>query len=437
MLHILRSIAARLRTAKSHLFAHSKSLFAVGVKINGAVLSFLVTFILARVSGAVVTGYYAMALVTLNMVVTVAIMGLDLIVVRIIAGELRVGRPDLAWAGLRDVMRLVGAASLVLSVMLFVLAGYAPEIGVDPGTIRTIAPAVFGSAMLRIAVVALRAKGSILFSQFLDSAHNFTLVIGLAAYLFLTNMGFISSTTVALFYTASVYLSMFIAWTDFFRRTKGWERGAINEHPLVGASWKILVTSSCISLTGWVNLALLGALLGSAEVGAFRVATQIIMTIQIMTATLSNISAPQIAAHFRVKDLDGAWRVYRQTAMLMILAASLPSAACLLLPELLLEIFGPEFTVAASALMIMALGQIVSAAVGPMGTMTVMSGNETLSMRIAISFLIIAAILTAILTPLLGLVGTAIAGSAATIGRSLTTVAILRRRLKNYASSAS
>ena len=423
---------ARIVWAKDRAFANAESFFAVGIKINGAVLSFLVTFAIARISGATVTGYYAMALVTVNMVATVGIIGLDLILVRVVAGELRMGRRDLAWAGLRDVTRLVASFSFLLSVLVFFLADYASEVGVDNATMRAIAPAILANTLLRIAVVSLRADGSILFSQFLDSAHNITLVLVLGLYILASGTDFISAATLAMFYTGVMYLSAIVGWVSLLRRTRTWERGAVNTHPLLKASWKVLVTGTGQALTAWVIYAQLGALVGSEEVGAYRVAGQIVMTIQLMTVTLSGISAPEIAGHFRAGDVEGAWRTYKKTTILMIVAASVPSLVCLLAPHLLLSIFGPEFVIAASALMIMALGQIVSAAVGPMGTMSVMSGNEMLSMKLSILFLILAGGFAALIIPIYGLVGAAIASATATIGRSLLTAIVLRKKLANY-----
>lgn len=431
----MRFLAAQSLRATSLVGQHAKSLFAVGIKINGAVFSFLVTFLIARASGATVTGYYSMALVTVNMAATIGIIGLDLILIRVVAGELRVGRPDLAWAGLRRVSLMVGSASLVLSILLFALAGYGPEIGVNVETVRAASPAVFAVAMLRISVVSLRAHGSILLSQFLDSAHNFTLVLLLGAYLWFNDFGFVRGQTLAIFYTSVVYLSAIVGWTFLYRRTRHWERGAKNEHPLLGASWKILLTTASQALTAWVILAQVGAMLGAEEVGAYRTAAQIVTTIQLMTTTLSNISAPEIAGHFRARDLKGAWRTYKQTTILMILAAGVPATICLLMPQVLLGIFGPEFVIAASALMIMALGQVVSAAAGPMGTMTVMSGNEDLSMILAIVFLFVSAGLAALLVPPFGMVGAATAGATATISRNIITVLILRRRLRHYVAA--
>ncbi len=432
MKKVRRSLLAQLIWAKDRAFANAESFYAVGIKINGAVLSFLVTFAIARISGATVTGYYAMALVTVNMVATVGLIGLDLILIRVVAGELRMGRRDLAWAGLRDISRMVGFFSFVLSVLVFVLADFAPEVGVDSATMRAIAPAILANTLLRIAVVSLRADGSILFSQFLDSAHNITLVLVLGVYILASGTDFVSAATLALFYTGVLYFSMIVGWVSLLKRTRTWERGGVNTHPLLKSSWKVLVTGTCQAMTSWVIYAQLGALVGSGEVGAYRVAGQIVMTIQLMTVTLSGISAPEIAGHFRAGDLKGAWRTYRKTTILMIIAASVPSLICLLAPKLLLSIFGPEFVIAASALMIMALGSITSAAVGPMGTMTVMSGNEVLSMNLSILFLILAAAFAALLIPLFGLVGAAIASAIATIGRSLLTVIVLRKKLESY-----
>ena len=402
---------------------------ALMMKLAGAFLSFLIIFLVARSSGASVTGDYAMAVLTANMSSLLAMLGLDQIVTRAIGGDLREKRPDLARAALFATVRIVAPLSVVLAMALFIAAPLATSINASPAAMRAVAVAVFAYPMLRISVVSLRANGSILWSQFFDAAHNI-LILAAVVLLLVSHPMPIGAALLAGIYSAALLAMMAAAWAVLLYQIRDWPAGAKNRVRLLGNSWPLLIAGFCQASTAWIIFAIIGAWLNSAEVGAYRVVGQVVTIIALMLTTIEALVSPDLAGDFRVNDVKGAWRRHRKASYLMLLAAAGPVLACMLAPKYILHMFGAEFVSAAGALMVLSGAQIVNVLTGPIGSVMVMSGHERLSLVLSICALIISVTACALLVPVLGLIGAAMASASALVLRNILAYAIMRRKLR-------
>lgn len=401
---------------------------AIVIKLGSAFFSFVIVFIVARESGAAVTGDYAIALATSQLLALVAVLGLDQILTRAIGGDLREGRPDLARAALMAVVPPVGLVAGALAIITYVAAPLATFIDAPPAAMRAVALSVFAFPLLRIAVVSLRAAGALLVSQILDGAHSLLMLSVIGCLVVIGDVP-IDAVLLAALYSGAVVLSMVLAWALLRQRTRSWPKGAENTSPLLSRSWPVLLSAVGHSFTNWFVLAAVGAIMVSADVGAFRVANQIVLLIAMMVATVETLVNPQLAGDFRAGDIAGAWRRHRRTSFIMLLAAAAPVALCLLFPRTILSLFGPEFAGASTALMILAGGQLANIATGPIGGIMIMSGHERLSLQLSMIGLVIAVALCVTLVPSVGLVGAASAIAVAMIARNAIAYIVMRRRL--------
>ena len=327
------------------------------------------------------------------------------------------------------VVRRVLPFSVLLAIVAYFAAPLATTIDAQPSSIRAIAISVIAFPLLRIAVVSLRASGSMLWSQFFDGAHSVLMLSSIACLLLLGDVA-IDAFLLAALYSAAVTASMGLAWALLRHRTRDWPGGANNTAPMLERSWQILIAAVGHSFTTWFVLAFVGAILDSESVGAYRVANQIVLLIAMMVATVEALVNPQLAGDFRAGDIAGAWKRHRRTTIVMLLASAPPVALCLAFSEPILALFGPKFPVAATALVLLAIGQLINVLTGPIGGIMVMSGNERLSLQLSILGLIVAVALCFALIPVWGLAGAAIATAAAMVMRNITAYVVMRRRLR-------
>jgi O-antigen/teichoic acid export membrane protein len=411
------------------------TVFALLLKSVGAVGSFVITFVIARLYGASASGEYALAVQTALTASTFALLGLDQITVRTAAGDLREHRPDLARAAILQAARTVAATSIIGAGILLVLAPWSAVIGTRWQVIALAGLALLNLPLLRIAVSGLRAAGRIVHSQLIDgpvqSGALALMILGTT----ITGVR-LRSESILLLYVASLTISCAFGWAMLARATRDWPRGYRNRHASPGTvGWGVMLTVGTHMLTGWILLAQVGAHSGLAEVGAFRVALQIVTMITMIITTVESIVNPRYAGDFRMGQFAIARRRHRQATLMLVAAAGPPVAIGLIFPQQLLALFGPEFPVATNALRILVLGQAVNILTGPIGGMLLMAGRERISLLLAVISLLLAASLTAWLTPLISVAGAATGYTAALIFRNVAAYIIVFRWLPKESSS--
>lgn len=406
--------------------ARGEFLLAVALKLAGAGASFVITFVLARVLGATGTGHYALAIATITTVSQIALLNLDQIAVRTVGGDVREGAWEAARLAIRQVALWVGGASVLFAALIATSGSLAPRIGLPAELVLPIAVAVLIFPLLRIAFAGLRAVNHVLLSQLFDGP----LYSGLLALLAIATWAFVwplKADDFVLAYVAAIALSAAVGWLCLISVMRRWPSGGQGGRPVRPlAGWKIFLTVSAHVLTEWVVLAQLGAAGSGAEVGAFRAAYQIVLLLALVVITVENIEGPKYAGNFRQGDLVGARRRHRRATLAMLAVGGLPITICVLFAEPILRLFGNEFVVAAPALRIMALAQVVNIATGPVGALLIMAKRERISLFLGLLSLAIAAGLGALLIPRLGPAGAAWAYAAALASRNLISYAVMQ-----------
>jgi O-antigen/teichoic acid export membrane protein len=183
-------------------------------------------------------------------------------------------------------------------------------------------------------------------------------------------------------------------------------------------------------LLDWVVLVSLSANRSTFEVGQFRTAWQIAGLIMLLVTTFDTVAGPRIAAAYRVRDIATIRRIMRQQVGTMSLL-SLPLFVLTLgFPEWVLGLFGPNFVGGATALRILALGQLINILAGPIGVVLLMTGNERQSLYVSVISLAMLAVCCFTLIPAYGLNGAAMTTTLIIAARTLTSVAMVRRLLR-------
>jgi O-antigen/teichoic acid export membrane protein len=197
-------------------------------------------------------------------------------------------------------------------------------------------------------------------------------------------------------------------------------------------SFSMVSWLSALAATGliWADTLLLGHLTGADDVGVYNVATRLVMLAVFVMAPINAAFAPHMAHLHHTGQTTDLARTYGM-ATSWILRLSMPAFVMLLVfAKDLLRFFGPEFRVGATVTIVLALGQLVSAAAGPCGTVLSMSGHVGLNMADNVGVLVANVLLNLWLIPEHGTVGAAIAWSASLITVNLIKLAQVRYVLR-------
>lgn len=148
------------------------------------------------------------------------------------------------------------------------------------------------------------------------------------------------------------------------------------------------------------------------QAGVYSAAARI-STLQttILTAMLS-IASPMMADLFARKDIDTLKFIYRQITR-WVLIFSLPIFLTIVfIPDEIMSLFGEEFIGGGQILVILAVGQLINTATGPVGKLMEMMGKQDVTLVALIIVAIANFVLNIWLIPIYAAVGAAIATSA-------------------------
>ena len=431
---LIRRIVTFYPDARQHLAASAPVIGSLAVKFGGAGLSFLATLLIARLYGATVAGSYALAVQTTLTASAIALFGNDQLMVRRVAGDFQLGRKDLARGALSHAVRVVGVASVVLAAVLVLLSPFAGAIGAQPITIALSGAGVLVFPLLCVAVGLLRVAGRVVISQFFYGCLQSLLLVLLLAGMELTAWQH-NATSVVLAYIVSMVLTSLAGLWLMRRIVSGWPEASAKSKHGVWESRDIGLTAGIHLLTNWAVLALAGALLGLADVGAFRICLQILTIITMIVATVETIVAPGFAAAFRAGDMAGVRRRHLRATALLAAFAGPPILLCIVFARPILALFGPEFVGAALALQVLAAGQAANVLTGPVGAMLIMGSAERMALIVGVVGLVLSVVLMWALAPNYGLAGAAVAYTAAVIVRNLASFVAVRRRVTGLQSA--
>lgn len=126
------------------------------------------------------------------------------------------------------------------------------------------------------------------------------------------------------------------------------------------------------------DMVMLGIMENMEVVGVYGAASRLAGMSVFVSAAITTIAAPLLSSAYHSKQL-GEFRLVLRKSIMWSSMTGVPLLAIMLLwPEMILRCFGDDFTAGGRLLQILALGQFVNAATGPVGIALLMSDREGL-----------------------------------------------------------
>lgn len=431
------AIAQRLRAYAHKNPSIPETVAAFAIKLVGAVLSFGFSFLVARHLGAAGSGSFALALTTALFASAVSLLGLDYVLLRAMAGDIREGNPAAARGAARSAVLATSVAAVLVGL---ILAAFGVPLlhaimgkNLDQGLIYLSAIAVLPLTLNRIAVASLRGAGGVLAAQWLEGPQAMILSVIVLLIIIVAGIA-VDASAVVMLYFATAAISAMVAWAVYAGKARNWPAAEPTPiRPMLAQGWRISFIVLSRLVLDWVVLLSLGSYYSTFEVGQFRTAWQISALIMLLVSTFDTVAGPRIAAAYRVGDKANIHQIMRQSVFAMIILSLPLFIVALGFPEWALGLFGPEFVPAAPALRILALGQLVNVLSGPLGTVLLMTGQERSSMFLSIGSLVVLLVLSVTLIPAFGLIGAALTTALIIGSRTLVSYFLVRKTLRKSA----
>ena len=405
----------------------------LAIKLVSALLLFAAQIVLARLLGVESYGAYAIAFAWLTMLLLIGRQGFDLATVRYVAAY----QSQRQWSLLRGFLEfsrtVVFSISMIVGACLALVAWslrdhYSAEI---VGALVVAAAILPIYAQMQIHESALRGLGLVLRAQLFQSILNPALIIlclPLAVLWF--NVAASAGTAMAIYLVANV-VSLLGLWVMLRRHLPGPARAARPEHlrrEWMSASFAMMFMMSFIPVVNQVSIVIIGALQDSAAAGLYGAASRIANILQLPVIALIAAIGPMAADFHARGDIEALQRVTR-FGVLSIFGLALVSAIGLaVFGHWILGILGAEFVAAYPVMMVLVAGQLCFAAAAPAGILLNMTGHQNEAARITLLCAVANLLFLAILVPMFGALGAAVA-TALTIAAwsGLMALAVFRR----------
>lgn len=190
------------------------------------------------------------------------------------------------------------------------------------------------------------------------------------------------------------------------------------------------ISISQFILSAQADLLIVGTLLGSAEAGLYGAASQATSLIGFGATAVMYAAQPMIAEMYARKQQHELQKLVRHVTTLALLGSVPVFLGLVLVGRPLLSIYGAGFVHAYPVLLVLGLSQLVAASIGMLvGYLMTMTGHQKDAAWIIGASAVLNLALTAALTPLFGIIGTASATAISTVVRGIWLVFAARRRL--------
>jgi O-antigen/teichoic acid export membrane protein len=400
----------------------------LGLRGAGAVSSFALLWLIARIAGAGAVGAYQIGLTTATVLGVMAVAGLDVLIIREAARTEAERAHDGLRANFLAGRRLIVRTGIALAIAMLTGGAAMAALWADNAgaalAIIAFAPAVPLLALLRHGNALLRSQGKVLLSQSLEGVFYTTLAAAIIAAFWVTNTP-LALGLLPLPYLAGLAVAVVIGFGAASRTVHDWGEGTARLDIRAG----LRATAAPLTMMSgeWLTLVLLGLLAGLAEAGIYRTAFQFCMLFQLVNASFATMAGPHLARAHAGGSRADVLTTTRKVGLIGLALVAPLAALCLVAPQFLLGLFGPEFVEGALALQVLAAAQTVNVMFGPVGTALVMVGRERTVLWIEIAASGLAIILALALIPGIGLLGAAMGFGAATVLRNVAARVMLSR----------
>ena len=431
----VHQIAARLRTLLGEEGDFATVLRGAGlvviIQVLASAVGFASVILLARWMGSSQYGFYSFAIACMSLLAYPATLGLPGAAVRFVA---QYAAAD-DWQHVAGFMKMsswlaFGCGALIATLAIGAVLLF--NFHLDPGYVAPTIVALAGIPIVAPALVrseAVRGLGWLALAWGPLQLGQPLLLLILTASILLTATQL--NATIAVGASILAYAATLIVQWAVLRMRLG-TRISVEPKIRLGPWLGVAVSFLWISLA---NMTLLQA--GVIVVGIFlkphdvaiysaAAATSGLAALPVLAAVA--LGAPKFAAlhaQHRHRELQALFTNIIRLTLWPSLAIAVFFVA---FGSLVLRLFGPGFEQAYPVLLILTLGQLVSAFVGPVANLLNMTGHHVLTARVQTAGAILAVVMGLVFTPIWGSVGTAVAFAAAmALGNAWLAIFVVRK----------
>lgn len=384
------------------------------------VLAYLITIVLTRTLGPGRYGVYSLTAAYIFTLMNFASYGFEITAVRFTSSYLSKGEKGL-WKGLyhwssRSLLIISSALAAVTALYLWVsvyLFQFAPK---TPYTLPLLVSCsiIPVYTFINLYTNLLRGQNKLLISFLTDNTVK-PLFLLITLVIFRLVMGPLSLRVAIGLNIVSFVVALIFVFTVFRRLNNMQEIKVEYDKKTWNKFAGSLFLLTCVSSLSRLDVIMLGSIKDSVQVGIYYAAERYGAFLLFFLYVMNMIIQPSIARLNTPEDKDKLQRMITRTIRWVMLFSLPVFITIILFSGPIMRVSGSEFSPGKMALIIICCGQLINIAFGPVVNFALMTGHEkynTIYMAIGI---LINIVLNLLLTPNMGLNGTAIATASSLI----------------------
>ena len=407
------------------------------IKVFNAGILFIIGVVLARLLGTAQYGIYAYSLTIITFVALPLSKGWPQLLVRQVAKYKSLAQ----WAFLRGLLRWIRLFGFLFSLMLIIIGLSLLFIGQTQQWLDNTFACTLSIAMLLIGCMpfvqmneaVIRGLGHPIPGVIMSQAVRpllFLLLIAISSWSLSNRFQATHGMTLQVCAHAGTLLLSALLLSKFIPEEVKASLPAYEPGPWIKSGIPLMGVGGMQVINSRIDLLLLGALEGPTDAGIYHAVIRCAELVIFGMAVINVTFAPIVARLYTQNAMQELQKSVLQCTVGMLLFAF--PVACLLIffRHQVLSLFGPGFVEGSTALIVLSLGQMLIAGIGPVGIILNMTGHE----RVTALWVGISAccniILNIVLIPFFGLVGPSVATTFSLLLRNV----VLSRKIKQKIS---
>ena len=398
-------------------------------KILGASSLFLTYIMIPRYYGVEIFGIFNLTFALIMVATVISRVGLDIYVVRVIA-TLKEKR-DISLF-IKSILKILFITSILVSILILLLSGVINKYlfkSIDATTYLTfLAIMVLPYTLFNVLVEIFRALDDIkIYSFFRNLSQNGSIALLLAISIFFSlnwNPVYILFSAITIItLSLIIVLYRFLKKRDISLLIKGFYQDKILKH-----SYPMFLTASVMFLMGYVDSFMISYYLDEYQVGIYGACISLSMIITFIPMAIGGYISPKVAQAYSNKETQQVKSIFKDSVKLIAITTIPIFIAILYFSDFFLGLFGQEFTIATTTLMIVSIGYLSESLCGPVGFILNMTDNQHIFMKILLISLFINILFNALLIPIYGINGAAIALMLSMLFWTISSLIVLKKK---------
>ncbi len=400
----------------------------------GRVLAYVTQVTLARFYGPAQLGFYALGVTIVGFANIVAQFGLHNPVVRYVA----------RYRTEQDIPRMRGtiiltvgtsfALSIALSILMFLSSGFLANVvfgkpALEP-LFRIFSISVPSLTLMSMTLYATQGFQTVKYYSLVQLILQPLLNLGLIVILYWLGADVIGATAAyGISMAAGAALALYYLNRMFPSLLDRHTRPVFESRAVFRDSGHVFVAVSAEYVNAWTGVAVLGILATSEDVGIFNAAARTAMVSGVVYMAFTQIFSPIISNLYARGQLADLSRLYKDVSRWIFTGVLAVFWLTVILSRDILAVFGDQFIVGWSAMVISAGGWLFAASIGATNRVLLMTGHQRVYMFAMVAAAVTGIVASFALVPILGILGAALSDAGTTVLANTITLIAVRRKM--------